>query len=154
MAKGALNTQLKSLLSGCYDPYRKVESQYDFRQRRIFVVLYVPLGEHSSQTIVNSKPSSEHISSNHIKRLTIGEGADSSRWDPSVDAPEAPCLVEALLTLQSGLNGVQGEEGQIHTHPCTASCLGMSCINLRSLCKTQSFNIHSLTAVSRRSIQI
>lgn len=55
--------------------------------------------------------------------LTIGEGANGSRWDSSVDAPEAPGLVEALLTLQSGLNGVQGEEGQIHTHPCAASCL-------------------------------
>lgn len=54
---------------------------------------------------------------------TIGEGADSSRRDSSVDTPEAPCLVEALLTLQSCLNGVQREEGQIHTHPRTASSL-------------------------------
>lgn len=51
------------------------------------------------------------------ERGTIREGPDSSRWDSSVDAPEASCLLEALRTLQSCLNGVQGEEGQIHTHP-------------------------------------
>lgn len=77
----------------------------------------------SKQTILNSEPSSDHRSNHQDERRTIREGADSSRWDSSVDAPEAPCLVEALLTLQSCLNGVQGEEGQIHTHPCTASCL-------------------------------
>lgn len=62
-------------------------------------------------------------SSSHRTRLTVGEGANGSRWDPSVDPPEAPCFVEALLALQSCLNGVQREEGQIHTHPCTSPSL-------------------------------
>lgn len=62
-------------------------------------------------------------SSTHNASLTIREGAHGSRWDPSVNALEAPGLVEALLTLQPCLNGIQREEGQIHAHPCTASSL-------------------------------
>lgn len=95
------------------------------------VVCNVPLERQS--TIVNSEPSPEHTSNCHNARLTIGERSNSSRWDSSIDTPEAPCLVEALLTLQSCLNGVQGEEGQIHTHPCRASCLDRQ----MSLCQMQ-----------------
>lgn len=104
------------------------------RTKKIFGFRYVLLRERQLQTTLNTEPSSEHTSNYHNGRLTVGEGADSSRWDSSVDAPEAPCLVEALLTLQSCLNSVQGEEGQIHTHPCTASCLERQ----RSLCGMQS----------------
>jgi len=57
------------------------------------------------------------------ERRTVGEGADGGGGDPGVDAPEAPRLVEALLTLQSGLQGVQRVEGQVHTHPGTAAGL-------------------------------
>ena len=55
--------------------------------------------------------------------LTIGKGADGCGRDPCVDASEAPGLGEALLALQPGLNGVQREEGEVNTHPCTATCL-------------------------------
>ena len=95
-------------------------------QGRISIVCY----EHQLQTTMNGGPS-YHTSGHHNERRTVGEGADSSRWDSSVDAPEAPCLVEALLTLQSCLNGVQGEEGQIHTHPGAAPRL-----QRQSLCET------------------
>lgn len=106
----------------------KVRSQNDSRQRRGSLLCT------SRMAITNnSEPSSEHTSNYHNVRLTIGEGSNSSRWDSSIDTPEAPCLVEALLTLQSCLNGVQGEEGQIHTHPCRASCLDRRI----SLCEMQ-----------------
>lgn len=70
-----------------------------------------------------SELSSTQTSNSHNASLTIREGAHSSRWDPSVDALEAPGLVEALLTLQPRLNGIQREEGQIHAHSGTASSL-------------------------------
>lgn len=96
-------------------------------QRRDSVAPY--LGTLSVTT--NSEPSSVNTFNCHNVHLTIGERANGSRWDSSVDTPEAPRFVEALLTLQSCLNGVQGEEGQIHTHPCTASCLDKQ----RSFCE-------------------